>query len=94
MLYTLMSPLVNPTNRRSPRVFQARELTEWNLGAFCLVCFPSVFCWTFSSLNYPSATTGESFDSKSQTSHPSSVPMAIHLHLGLKAKAVIDPFAS
>ena len=88
-----MSPLLNPTKRRVPRVFQAREVTEWCLVGFNFLELDSAWT-TFSSLNSPSAMMGKSLDWKSQTYHPTSVPMAIQWHLGLKAKAVMEALVS
>ncbi len=87
-----MWPLLNPTKRRVPKVFQAIDVTAWYL--FGLIFFVPSAWTTFSYWNSPSAMTGESFDWKSQTYHPSSVPIAIQWHLGLKANAVMEALVS
>jgi len=91
---TFKSPLLNPTNSLFPRVFQAIEVTWWNLSALVFLdCFSSLVFFP-SSLKLPSPMTGVSLASKSQICHPTSVPMAIQWHLGLNARVLTEDPAS
>jgi hypothetical protein len=90
----LRSPLLKPTKSLFPRVFQAIEVTWWNLSALVFFdCFSSRLFFPY-SLKFPSAITGVSLASKSQICHPTSVPIAIQWHLGLKARQLTEDPAS
>ena len=91
---TLRSPLLKPTKSLFPRVFQAIDVTWWNLSILIFFdCFSSRFFFP-SILKLPSPMTGESLASKSQIWYPTSVPMAIQWHLGLKARQLTEAPAS
>jgi hypothetical protein len=66
------------------------EVTWWNLSVFAFssrAVFPS-------SLKFPLAMMGVSLTSKAQICHPTSVPIAIQWHRGLKARALTGDPAS